>query len=204
MSDQTELNWDDVLGEVEQAEAQDKKDGKSDSDFEALPKGPYPVVVQSAEKQVASTGKDMIKVQLQVSEGPYVNRILFNYFVFGKKEDVTLNKITLNNLAAFGITRDLIATQRPGIAEIAEMLEGLSAIAKVGIQEKGDYKGRNEVKGFSPLNGAPAPVVAAATKAGVPNLPQPAAPEAAAPAAPSIPLPDVPVGAGDAEDPLVG
>jgi hypothetical protein len=199
MSDQ--LNWDEVLGGVEAEEAKDKAEGKS-NDFEALPKGPYPVVVQEAEKTVASTGKDMIKARLQVTEGPYANRVLFNYFVFGSKDDVTLNKITLNNLAAFGITRELIATQRPSIAQIADLLEGQKATAKVGIQEKGDYAGRNEIKGFSALAGAPAPTVAPPKAAGVPNIPSPEAAPAAS--VPSIPTPDVPVGVGDAADPFEG
>lgn len=204
MSDNSELDWDAVLGGVEDQEAQDKKEGKSSGDFEALPKGPYQVVVQEAEKTVASTGKDMIKAKVQVTEGPYVNRTLFNYFVFGTKEDVTLNKITLNNLAAFGVTREYIGTQKPSIAEIAETLVGQKAIATVGVQEKGEYKGRNEIKGFKPLAGgaaAPAPV-AASKPAGVPNIPTPEAAPAAA--TPVIPVPDVPVGDGSAEDPFEG
>jgi hypothetical protein len=201
MSTQDELNWDDVLGGVEAVEDQRKKEGKTD-DFETIPKGPYPVVVQEAEKQTSTTGKDMIKAKVQITEGPYVNRTLFNYFVFGKKEDTTLNRITLNNLAAFGINREFIATNRPSIAAMAEALVGLKAMATIGIQDKGEYKGRNEVKGFKPIDGAvqPAPQVAAPKPAGVPNIPTPA-PEAA-PAAPSIPVPDVPVGTGSAEEPF--
>lgn len=200
MSEQVEeLNWDDVLGGVKEYE--DDPETKKSGDFEALPKGPYPVVVQEAVKQIASTGKDMIKARVQVTEGPYANRVLFNYFVFGAKDDAVLNKITLNNLAAFGVTREYIATQRPSIAEIAEALIGLKAIATVGIQDKGEYKGRNEVKGFKPIDGAAptVPTVAASKPAGVPNIPTP---EVAAPApTPVVPVPQVPVAEGVAEAP---
>jgi hypothetical protein len=204
MSTQEDLNWDDVLGGIDAAEEKAKKEGKSTSDFDALPPGPYQVVVQESDKMVASTGKDMIKVKVQVTEGPYVNRTLFNYFVFGSKEDVTLNRITLDNLGAFGITRDYIGTQKPSIAEIAESLVGLSAMATVGIQEKGEYKGRNEIKRFKALAGAQpaAPVAKEATKPGVPDVPKPdVAPAASAPT-PDIPTPDVPTGDGDAADPF--
>lgn len=207
MSTQDEaLDWDSVLGGVEAEEEKRKKEGKSDNDFEAIPKGPYRVIVQEANKQVASTGKDMIKARVQVTEGPSVNRILFNYFVFGSKDDVTLNRITLDNLAAFGVTREYIATQRPSIAEIAEALVGLEAIAIVGIQEKGDYAGNNEIKRFKPLEGVePAvPKAASAAKTGIPDVPKPGVPveQAAAVTAPVIPLPEVPVGDGSAEEPF--
>lgn len=205
MSTQDELNWDDVLGGIDAAEEEAKKEGKSKSDFDALPAGPYQVVVQEADKMVASTGKDMIRVRVQVTEGPYVNRILFNYFVFGKKEDTTLNRITLDNLAAFGVTREFIATQRPSIAEIAEALIGRSAVATVGIQDKGEYKGNNEIKRFKALSGGqqPAPQVAASKPAGVPNIPTPSA-KASAPiaAVPPVPVPEVVVGYDPAEEPF--
>lgn len=205
MSDTDFLDWDEVLGGVEAEEEQRKKDGKTD-DFEALPKGPYPVVVQEADKQTASTGKDMIKVRVQVTEGPYANRVLFSYLVFGSKTDVTLNRITLDKLAAFGVTRDFIATQKPSIAEIAAALVGRTAIATVDIQKDGDYAGRNEIKRFTaPTGGAQAaPQAAAAKPAGVPNIPTPAATPTPEVATPSIPVPDVPVGTGNAADPFAG
>jgi hypothetical protein len=197
------LNWDDVLGEVEKYEADPET--KKSNDFEALPAGPYPVVVQDAEKTTAQkSGNDMIKVRVQVSEGPYANRVLFGYIVFSTDNPKAM-RITLDKLGAFGVTREFIATQKPSIAQIAEALVGRKAKAVVGIQQSGDYKGSNEVKGFRPLEGVEqaAPQVSAASApkpAGVPDIPQP---EVAAPAAtPVIPLPEVPVGAGDAEDPF--
>lgn len=211
MSDVTEeLDWDGVLGEVDKVEEERKKEGKSDNDFEALPKGPYNVVVQEADKQIASTGKDMIKAKVRVTEGPYVNRTLFNYFVFGAKTDATLNKITLNDLAAFGVTREYIAKQKPSIAEIAESLVGRTATAVVGVQENGEYKGRNEIKRFKPLEGAsqPAPAAAAttATSGPKPNIPTPevATPTLTPTPTPVVPVPNAPVAGtpADAADPF--
>lgn len=198
MSDQ--LNWDDVLGEVE---ADEKENPSSGGDFEALPAGPYPVVVQEAEKQVSqNTGKDMIKVRVQVTEGPYANRVLFSYIVFSTDNPKAM-RITLDKIAAFGVTREFIATQKPSIPQIAELLVGRKAKATVGIQKEGEYAGRNEVKGFRPLEGVdqPAPQVTE-SKPGVPVIPQPEVPAADATATPSIPLPDVQVGGGDVPDPF--
>jgi hypothetical protein len=195
------LNWDDVLGAVD---ADEKENPSTSNDFEALPTGPYNVVVQEAEKQVASTGKDMIKLRVQVTDGPYANRILFNYIVFSQDNPKAM-RMTLERLAAFGVTRETIAAHRPSISQIADMLVGQRAIARVDIQKSGDYAGRNEIKGFKPLDGA-APVAAPAPAAqpGVPNIPQPAAapaPQAATPQ-PSIPTPDVPVGAPAGDQPF--
>jgi hypothetical protein len=201
MSD-LDLNWDDVLGEVEEDEKENP--AKPQGDFEALPKGPYEVVVQEAEKLVSSSGNDMIKVRVQVSSGPFANRVLFSYIVFAKTNPKAM-RMTLERLAAFGITREFIALQKPSIAEIAELLVGLKATAVVAIQDSGEYKGRNEIKSFRALEGAPQPTpqVAASKPAGVPNIPAPEAPAPAA-SAPSIPVPDVPVGVGSAEDPFEG
>lgn len=168
MSD--ELNWDEVLGSVEKDEA-DSPSSPS-GEFEALPKGPYEVVVQDADKQVASTGKDMIKVRVQVTGGPYANRVLFNYIVFAKENPKAM-RLTLDRLAAFGLTREFFATARPSISQIAELLVGRKAIAVVGIQDSGEYKGRNEVKSFRLLDDGSqsTPVLSAATKPGIPTIP---------------------------------
>jgi hypothetical protein len=198
------LNWDEVLGSVD---AEEKENPSTPNDFEALPEGPYNVVVQEADKQVASTGKDMIKVRVQVTDGPYANRVLFNYIVFSQDNPKAM-RMTLERLAAFGVTRETIAASRPSISQIADMLVGRKAIARVGIQKNGDYAGRNEIKGFKPLDGqAPveAPAPAQASQPGVPNIPTPQAapaPQQPAAPAPSIPTPDVPVGAADAAQPF--
>lgn len=206
MSDQTDaLDWDEVLGEVEKFEKDpDNKDKiKGGGDFEALPKGPYNVVVQEATKQTAaSSGNDMIKVKVQVIEGPYANRTLFSYIVFSKGSPNGM-RLTFQKLEAFGITRDYIAKEKPSIPAIADMLEGLQAVAQVDIQDSGEYKGRNEVKGFRPLAGAPAPVASAPVAAGVPNIPTPSVPDVAAPT-PSVPVPQVPTATDAPADPFQG
>lgn len=205
MSNQVEdLNWDDVLGDVQKYE--DDPETKASNDFEALPKGPYEVVVQEAEKQVASTGKDMIKVRVQVASGPYANRVLFNYIVFSQGNPKAM-RMTLERLAAFGLTREFIATTKPSVSQIAELLVGRKATANVAIQgkEAGDFAGRNEIKSFRVLEGAdqPVPSVAASKPAGVPDIPRPEA--AATTPTPVVPVPQVPVAAGAAAaDPFEG
>lgn len=196
------LNWDDVLGAVD---ADEKENPPTANDFEALPTGPYNVVVQEADKQVASTGKDMIKLRVQVTDGPYANRVLFNYIVFSQDNPKAM-RMTLERLAAFGLTREVIAANRPSISQIADMLVGRKAVARVDVQKSGDYAGRNEIKGFKALEGVTQPAVAApaASQPGVPNIPQPQAQPAPQPAVaqPNIPTPDVPVGSDNGEAPF--
>lgn len=202
------FNWDDVLGDVEKEEEENPSSGGSD--FESLPAGPYNVVVQKAEKQVATTGKDMIKTQVQVTEGPYANRVLFNYIVFSQDNPRAM-RMTLERLSAFGLTREVIAEHKPSISQIADMLVGRKAVAVVAIQgpEAGQYEGRNEIKRFKPIEGdQPVVSVPAKTTEGVPNIPEPAeSAPASAPqtAAPHIPAPDVPTGeVASAENPFGG
>lgn len=197
------LNWDDVLGSVEEDE---KENPSSGGDFEAIPAGPYNVVVQEAEKMVSSSGNDMIKTRVQVTDGPYANRVLFSYIVFSQGNPKAM-RMTLERLAAFGVTRETIAAHKPSVSQIADMLVGRRAIARVGIQSSGQYAGSNEVKGFKPLEGVEQPALAAPaapSQPGVPNIPQPQAQPAPQPAAPTpaIPTPDVPVGAPSGEAPF--
>ena len=205
MSDVTDdLDWDSVLGAVDAQEKEDEKERKEkpNGGFEALPAGPYEVVVQDANKQTSKAGNDMIQVQVKVTGGPYVNRTLYSYFVFSQGSPKGM-RMTLERIAAFGLTRDYIAKNKPSISEIAELLVGLKATAIVAIQKDGEYKGNNEIKSFRPLDGAapaaPAAPAAVESKPGVPNIPKPA-PEAVAPT-PSVPVPTVP-GGDPAEDPF--
>lgn len=197
-----ELDWDDVLGGVEKFENDPENKDKISGGFEAIPKGPYNVVVQEADKQVSqNTGADMIKVRVQVTDGPYANRVLYNYIVFTKGNPQAM-RLTLERLAAFGVTRELIATQKPSIPEIAELLVGRRAIAIVGIQDKGEYKGSNEIKSFRPLEGVTQPPPSV-SKPGIPTVPTPTpvAETAASVPTPTVPVPDVP-SEGSSEDPF--
>lgn len=176
MSD--ELNWDDVLGEVE---AEEKENPDTGNSFEAIPKGPYNVLVQDTLSKPSASGKEMIKLELQVTDGPYANRKLFNYIVFSPENPKAM-RMTLMRLGAFGITREFIATTRPSVGNIAELLVGRKAVAVVGIQESGDYKGSNEVKSFRAIEGEvqAAPTATSSKPAGVPNIPAPSVPSAPA------------------------
>lgn len=192
------LDWDSVLQQVEHEEKENPSLGPGD--FEPLPNGPYNVVVQEASKEVSKSGNDMIKTRVQVTEGPYANRVLFSYIVFSKGNPKAM-RMTLERLSAFGITREIIATTKPSIPQIAEMMVGRRAVAVVSTQTEGEYAGRNEIKSFrAPKDAQPAPAAPAAAPApGIPNIPAPAPAAAApAPAAPSIPVPEVP--AGDASE----
>lgn len=173
MSD--DLNWDDVLGEVETYEEENKDELKNENSFEAIPKGNYNVVVSDTLSKPSSTGKEMIKLDLQVTDGPYVNRRLFNYIVFSPENPKAM-RLTLTRLAAFGVTREFIASNRPSVSQIADLLVGRKAVAVVGIQAAGEYKGSNEVKSFRAIEGAEQAAPSAPKPAGVPNIPVPNVP----------------------------
>lgn len=197
-----DLDWDSILGAVDAEEQEEKS--KPDK-FEALPDGPYEVVVQEADKTVSKAGNDMIKARVQVTSGPSANRVLFSHIVFSPGNKTAM-RMTLERLAAFGITREFIGTTQPSVAQIAESLVGRRAIAVVGTQKEGEYAGRNEIKSFRALEGVDqtAPQVAA-SKPGIPSIPTPNVEVAPPVTVPTPPVPQVPVADGTpADDPFKG
>lgn len=116
-----------------------------DTGFEALPKGMYPCVISECDFTYSqSAGNPMWTLQLEVSEGEYAGRKLFNHLVFKG--------------AGLGITKQNLGRIRPDLLEsafdpsdeevIASML-GLGVKAKVTVRK---YEGedRNNVNGLFP------------------------------------------------------
>jgi len=114
-----------------------------DTAFEALPKGMYPCVIAECEFGYSqSKGNPMWTMQLEVSEGEYAGRKLFNHLVFKG--------------AGMGITKQNLARIAPELLEsafspddeevIAAML-GKAVKAKVTVRK---YEGemRNNVNGL--------------------------------------------------------
>jgi hypothetical protein len=139
------------------SEAVDFSDGDSlvvdfntveDTSFEALPKGMYPCQIAECEFTYSqSSGNPMWTLQLEVSEGEFAGRKLFNHLVFAGK--------------GLGITKQNLARIKPDLLEspfdptdeevIASML-GLAVKARVTVRK---YEGedRNNVQGLFPGDG---------------------------------------------------
>jgi hypothetical protein len=116
-----------------------------DTGFEALPKGMYPCIISECEFTYSqSSGNPMWTLQLEVAEGEYAGRKLFNHLVFAGK--------------GMGITKQNLGRIKPELLEspfspddeevIAGML-GLEVKAKVTVRK---YEGedRNNVNGLFP------------------------------------------------------
>ena len=119
-----------------------------DTSFEALPKGMYPCVIAECEFTYSqSSGNPMWTLQLEVSEGEYAGRKLFNHLVFAGK--------------GLGMTKQQLSRIKPELLEnpfnptdeevIAGML-GTAVKAKVTVRK---YEGedRNNVAGLFPGDG---------------------------------------------------
>lgn len=119
-----------------------------DTAFEALPKGMYPCLISECEFTYSqSAGNPMWTLQLEVSEGEYAGRKLFNHLVFAG--------------AGLGITKQNLERIAPELLEnafdprdeevIASML-GRAVKARVIIRK---YEGedRNNVQGLFPGDG---------------------------------------------------
>lgn len=119
-----------------------------DTAFEALPKGMYPCTIAECEFTYSqSSGNPMWTMQLEVAEGEYAGRKLFNHLVFAGK--------------GLGITKQNLSRIKPDLLEgpfdpsdeevIASML-GLGVKARVTVRK---YEGedRNNVQGLFPGDG---------------------------------------------------
>ncbi len=118
-----------------------------DTSFEVLPKGMYNAVIAECEFTYSKAGNPMWTLRLEVSDGEYAGRILFNHLVFAG--------------AGLGITKQNLGRIAPELLEnpfdpkdadvIASML-GKNIKAKVTV---GKYDGEdtNNVRGLFPGGG---------------------------------------------------
>jgi hypothetical protein len=190
------MNWDDILKEQE-----------SDPGFAPVPAGKYPVVVDNAEAVVASTGADMLKVQLSIEGGPFDSKKVFTNIVFTKNNPKAM-RFTLRKLDALGVTREILANQNPAPSAIAAMITGVRCEADVTIRPASDeWEASNDVKalrkvGLSAVPDAPAPGGSGSTPPAPPQVP----PAPTIPTPPADPEPDPATAAADApegeEDPF--
>jgi hypothetical protein len=159
-----------------------------------LPDGDYPVTVTKADLKKASTGSDMVAVQLTVTAGDRAGRIIFNNFVFSPEKPFAL-KMWFDNLAAFGLD-DSFFGMGPSLEHVAAALLNKSAIVTTKIRE---WNGRqmNDCSGFKSAGGAMGAIV------GLPTVGATAAASGSAPPVPAVSssLPPIPQAGGNSSTP---
>lgn len=171
----TNINWDDVL-----------KEQANDPGIGAVPANKYPVRVKKAEAVTAQSGNPMIKVQLEITSGPYATRVVFTNIVFSTGNAKAMS-FTLRKLGALGVTREVLAAQNPTTEQIASMIEGVEVEATVKVEQ---YNGedKNDVAGFKALtDSTPAPP-SVPGNSDAPPIPQVPTEEADAPDVPKAPF----------------
>jgi hypothetical protein len=166
---------------------------QADDATKPLPDGDYPVTVTKSELKKASTGADMVVVQLTVTGGDRAGRVLFNNFVFSPEKAFAL-KMWFDHLGAFGLDDNFFANG-PTLEHVASALLNRSAIVTTSVRE---WQGRqlNECKQFKPAGGVP----------GLPStMPMASAAAGSMPPVPSVSssLPPVPAVASGTNTPPV-
>jgi len=182
----------------------DLQQAAGDAAFTPVPNGVYDTFVDTAEATQSSTGKDMIKVQFKIQNGPHEGRRVFNQFVISPDSANAL-AFFFRHMAALGLDEAFFAANPP-LDHVAATLVGRTCRIKIGTRE---YQGqdRNEVQSvLPPLDGtatvaspAPTSMPVVPPSAGAPSMPTvtqpappPAPPVAAAAPAPTAPAPELP------------
>lgn len=182
------LDWDKIL-----------EDQANDPGFAPVPASKYPVRVEKVEVTTAkNSGNQMLNLTCVIEGGPYDGKKVFTRIVFATKGEnaATAMRFTMRKLAALGVTREVIAAQKPSMTRIAELIEGARAEADVEVRPAtSEYEASNDIKAFRKLGepnaaGSPVPAGAAAAPPAPPiptPTPAPAPEVPAAPAAPPAP-----------------
>lgn len=140
----------------------------ADDATKPLPDGDYNVVVTKATAANAATsGNPMIKIMLEVEDGPKSGRSLFHNLNLTPDSGFALN-IFFRALTAFGLS-DQYFEQNPTIEQIASDIVGRRACATVGTRTWQGQE-RNDVKNLTAATGD-----AAALATGIPSTTTPVA-----------------------------
>lgn len=135
--------------------------------FDVLPAGEYDVVITNSEVKPTSTGGKMLKLQLQVMNGQYQNRLLFDNLNLWNNSQKAV-QIARGTLSAICRAVNILTPQD------SSELHGKPLRVKVVIEKSDEYGEQNRVKAYKPREAGPAFTLAAQ---------QPPAANGAAPAA---------------------
>lgn len=161
-----------------------------------LPADWYDLIVVKAEATIASTGSPMIKLQLDVADGPHRGRRVFDNLVLSVDSPFAMG-IFFRHLDAFGVNPE---TEAPdgSLEPIANALIGRRIRGKIGIRM---YNGseRNDVEEYAPSTGTGVPAPSGPVASAGPTGPAPTATPAPSPTptpsstpAPSSDAPNLP------------
>lgn len=124
--------------------------------FDPLPNGTYVVLVTDSEMAPTKSGGKMLKLTLEVAEGEYKGRKLWDQ----------LNLVNANPTAVEIAQRTLSAIcHAVGVLTLTNSTElhHKPMVAKVRVKQDEGYEPGNEVKGYSAFTGAALPIARVAT-----------------------------------------
>lgn len=120
-----------------------------EASFELIPRGKYPATIVSCEYGLSNnSGKPMWTMQLEITEGEYTGRKLYNHMSFSERA-LPFTKKTLRQIAPELLSGPI------NLEEAASDMEGKQVEVKVGV-EKYEGENRNRVKDLSAPRGGDA------------------------------------------------
>lgn len=123
------------------------------SDFDVLPAGEYEVVIVKSEKKATKSGNGaMLSLELQVLNGPYQNRKLFDNLNLWNQSE-TAAKIAKASLSA--ICR-AVGVMTPNDSTD---LHNKPLRVKVKVEKSDEYDDRNKIVAYKPRNAGPQPKI---------------------------------------------
>ncbi len=140
----------------------DPRSVEPQSDFEVLPPGKYPVLVESAEvKQTKNGDGHYIKLQLSILDGPGKGRKLWDQINIANPSQQCV-EIGLRSLAALG--------QAIGLSAISDTSQLLNKTCEAHVKVRKDvqYGDKNEIRTYSALMQSIIPQQAAPPSQGQP------------------------------------
>jgi hypothetical protein len=152
--------------------------------FEPLPAGEYVAEISAASIEPISNTRNLghcLKITWKVNEGEFANRMVFQRLNMRPTAEMK-NSAEVQKYAEidFASIREAIGLGKVVVKDVGEILFR-RALIRVSVKNDptGQYGPQNEVKGYKPYGGAPAP---AATYASPPAAASAPAPRAAPPA----------------------
>jgi hypothetical protein len=120
--------------------------------FEALPAGWYPVMIVAEEQKEAKSGNgEYVKMEMEVTEGPYKGRKLWEQFSLWHTNPQTV-EIAQRGIATIG--------QALGITKVGDTVELHNRVfdAKVIIEKSDQYGDQNRIRGYRKHAGTAGPM----------------------------------------------
>ena len=120
--------------------------------FEALPAGWYSVMIVAEEQKEAKSGNgEYVKMEMEVTEGPYKGRKLWEQFSLWHTNPQTV-EIAQRGIASIG--------QALGIAKVGDTVELHNQVfdAKVIVEKSDQYGDQNRIRGYRKHAGTEGPM----------------------------------------------